>query len=89
MRKKRGGERQRVGEMSRRSRRSMKENAAAAFLQTTVYIRANKSLCFQCPKGCMKVVVTTYCDALHRGYNEDTDVVAQVVIEVERKLTCC
>lgn len=42
------------------SRRSMKKNAAAAFLQTTVYIRANKSLRFQRPRGCMKVVVTAY-----------------------------
>lgn len=58
------GERE-VGETSRGACSSMKKNAAAAFLQTTVYIRANKSLCFQRPTGCMKVVETMYCVALH------------------------
>lgn len=70
----------------------MKEkNAAAAFLQTTVYIKANKSLCFQCPGGCMKVVVSD--DVL-------SCTCAEVITrtrgccssgrdEVVRKLTCC
>lgn len=46
---------------------SMKKNAAAAFSQATVYIKANQRWCFQCPRGRMKVVATMY-----RGYNEDT-----------------
>lgn len=53
------GEREEVGEKSRGTLGSMEgKNAAAAFLQTTVYIKANKSLCFRCPGGCMKVVVS-------------------------------